>query len=308
MTPPAGYAVRVLNFLEGVCFTNMTFGTYQPLLLAGPSGGRAVAVGAYHEGKPVALALSEFTGGAGTAEVLSLFCDPAHRRRGLGTALLAATERELAARGCRRATATWSSGAAGAAAVERILRARGWSPPQARMLLCRADEPFLRAPFLRPPLFPLIERGLGDAEVFPWVRLSAADRASIARRQAESPWIPDDLRPELYEADLEPLTSFGLRVNGDVVGWLLTHRLSPLVVRYTCSFVRRDLAQRGAVLLLYGRAIRDQYAALPKGTQAIWTVPMWHREMVDFVRQRMAPYLTSLSETRGAEKALDGAG
>jgi GNAT superfamily N-acetyltransferase len=307
MTAPPGYEVRVLNALEAVVFTGMTFGSYQPLLLADPPGGRTVAVGAYHEGRPVALALSVFTMGAATAEVLSLFCDPAHRRRGLGTALLAATERELAARGCRTASGVWNGGGPGAAAVERILRARGWSPPRARMLLCKAGEGFLRAPFFHPPLFPSIERAFAAAEVFPWARLSAADRASIARRQAEEPWIPDDLRPELYEANLEPLTSFGLRANGEVVGWLLTHRLSPLVIRYTCSFARRDHAQRGAILLLYRRAIWDQHAALPQGTHAIWTVPMGHHDMVNLVRQRMAPYLMSLSETRGADKALGAA-
>lgn len=185
-----------------------------------------------------------------------------------------------------------------------MFQARGWSPPQTRMLVCKADERFMQAPYFHPRLFDRICRAFASATVFPWMELTPADRASIERRQTESPWYPDDLSPFLHEYNLEPLTSVGLRVDGDVVGWCLTHRLSPSVIRYTCSFVRRDYAQRGGILLLYRRAIWDQHATLPKGTYGIWTVPLTHHDMVEFVRRRMAPYLMALSETRESHKEL----
>jgi GNAT superfamily N-acetyltransferase len=303
MSLPEGYSVRALSPVESVFFGGMTFESYRHLLAGEPPGCRVVAVGAYHQDEPIGLALSVFPADQG-AEVLSLFCNEPHRRKGVGDALMAATLEQLRAAGCPSAFARYNTGLASAPAIERLLAKHGWSPPQMRMLLCKADEGVMKAPFFHPPLFARIQRSFAGAEIFPWPQLTEEDRQSILRRQAESPWIPEDLVPFRHEANLEPLNSIGLRIHGEVVGWLITHRLSPTVIRYTCSYVRRDYAQHGGILLLYRRAIWDQYDNLPKGTYGIWTVPVSHKEMIEFVHRRMTPYLMSLCETRGAEKLL----
>jgi GNAT superfamily N-acetyltransferase len=302
MNLPDGCHARVLNSLESSAFARMTHPQHQAVLIAGSD--LSVAVGAYAGEQPIALALAIIDPAAQVAELLSLFCQASHRKRGLGTALLTLLEDELKERGCRSVSCAWSSGVTGAAAVERIFQKRGWSPPRPRMLLCTADKGIMEAPFFHPPIYHRIQRTLANAKIFPWIEVTEADRASILHRQNESPWIPSDLLPWLHEENLEPLTSVGIRIDGEVMGWLITNRLSALAVRYTCSFIRRDYALRGGIVMLYREAIWRQHERLPSGTYGIWTVPLKHHEMAEFVQRRMAPYLKSFAVTQGSTKQL----
>lgn len=106
MSLPHGYTVRVLNGLEAAFFLNMTFRSYQPLLVEEQPGQLALAIGAFHHETPVGLAVSVLDAATRAAELLSLFCEPSHRRRGLGAKLLAATEQELNARNAHQVSAT----------------------------------------------------------------------------------------------------------------------------------------------------------------------------------------------------------
>jgi hypothetical protein len=93
-----------------------------------------------------------------------------------------------------------------------------------------------------------------------------------------------------------------LRYQGQVVGWVINHRLSPDTIRYTCSFVRKDLQKMGRIISLYAEAAKRQYRAnILKG---IWTVPLQHQSMVNFVKRHWKPYLNSIEETRGTFKVL----
>jgi hypothetical protein len=78
--------------------------------------------------------------------------------------------------------------------------------------------------------------------------------------------------------------------------------MSPLVVRYTCCYVRLELQQQGGNLLLRA-AIEAHARGAPEG-HGTWTVPLRQQEMAAFVRRRMAPYLLSLTEIRESHKAL----
>ena len=93
-----------------------------------------------------------------------------------------------------------------------------------------------------------------------------------------------------------------MRYKGEVVGWLLTHRIAPDTIRYTISYIRPDLQQLGRITFLYIRAVQLQVSAsIPFG---IWTIPLEHSSMVNFVKKHMKPYLMYLEETKGASKSL----
>jgi hypothetical protein len=304
MNLPEGCHARTLVSYEFSNFASMTFPAYRQALNAGQATDSVIALGAFSNSQPVGLALARLGRANQPATLLSIFCTPALRRRGLATGLLALLEDELRMRGAPSLNCSWSSKLPSAAEFERLLHRRGWNAPEGRMLLCTADEGIKKAPFFHPPVYDRIERALEGAEIIPWSDITKEERESIRRRQKEKPWIPHDLVPERLEADYFPMTSAGLRINGEVVGWVITHRMAPAVIRYTCSFVRRDYARRGGVIMLYRDVIWRQVDQLAKGTYGIWTVPYDHAEMADFARRRMGPYLRSLDETWGAKKSL----
>ena len=122
-------------------------------------------------------------------------------------------------------------------------------------------------------------------ETFPWKQLSASDRASIQQQQTESPWYPDVLCPFKEEAQIDPMTSIGLRYRDQVIGWMITHRIAKDTLRYTSLFVKQDLQKVGYAIPLLARAIRLQIEA-KIATHSTYTVLLNNTPMMNFVYRR----------------------
>jgi hypothetical protein len=229
----------------------------------------------------------------------SLFVTRPNRGQGLGRVLLAAAEEELARRGARQVRLEYHTDMPAHPALERLLRGRGWAEPRAVMLRCRGDSRVLEAPFFQPPQFARLQGLLRGVKVFPWDALTPDERAGLLAQQgAPGSWVPAPLSPFQEDPHYERSVCLGLRFCGEVVGWLITHRLTPTVARYTWGYVRPDVARRGAFLLLVREAAVRHLRALPSGFQVLWTVPLWAGEMARFVRVRLAPWLCSMAEVR----------
>jgi len=150
------------------------------------------------------------------------------------------------------------------------------------------------APWMKRTSLPVAYR------LFPWQEITSSER--IALQQQTNPWIPPMLMPFQHEQNLESLNSLGLRYQGEIVGWMITHRLDPDTIRYTAGFVRPDLQKLGRFISLLANAIQIQIDA--KIPYCIWTSPLEFSGMVHFVKKHMSPYLTSLEESRGSHRSL----
>jgi GNAT superfamily N-acetyltransferase len=304
MTQTLGAAVRLLTPLEAMAASHLTFPNFFHLL-AQSGAPEVVAVGALQNGRPVGLALAGQPAPNGPAQVVSLFVSKPYRGQGLGKALLTTAEEELARRGVPTMRLEYSTAMPDRDPLEALLRGRGWAAPAPWMLMCRADERTCAAPFFHPPLFTRIEQGLAGAELFPWEELRPGEKeALLAEQRAEHPWFPAYLSPFQEELALGRSVSVGLRLGGQVVGWLITHQITPTAVRYSWGYVRPDLFRRGAYLLLMRAVVWRHVQEMPRGFQALWAVLLRDRDMAQFVRRRFAPWLLSLSEVRAAHKLL----
>jgi GNAT superfamily N-acetyltransferase len=302
MSQPTAVEFRPVPPFQGPFLTNMTFPAYAGLLHA-LHRPEVVAVSASLPGAVLGLALGVRHERSAVGEVLSLFVVPEHRRQGLGGALLRRLEEGLAAAGCTRALLEYNTSTPTAPAVQRLVRSHGWSEPRQKSILCKVSGAVLEAPFFREPLFSAIQDCLPSAVVFPWAELTEAEREQLRRGQEAERWIPDDLLPYVHEQGCDLRTSFGMRLDGAVVGWLITHRLSPPVVRYTCWYSRPEVQQQGGNLLLLREAVRAHAAEYPDG-HGIFGVAVPRREFTAFVRRRMAPFLLSITEVWESDKAL----
>jgi GNAT superfamily N-acetyltransferase len=254
-------------------------------------------------GAPIGLALAEQPlqpddSGATTPEMLSVFVRPEHRGRGVGTALVERLEAELRNRGASEVKAVYMRGGPGIPALERVLARRGWSAPEVRTVTLRFTPEGARAT-------PWYGRGrlAPDEAIFPWTELTAEERDALRRSQAETGWIPAGL--EAWEHDrhgFDAVSSVGLRKGGRVVGWVINHRVTDSTVRFTCSFMRKDLGRRGRILPLYTAALerlRESGCA-----ECLFITPVAYPNMVNFVRERCAPWTGTLSETYGVSRRL----
>jgi hypothetical protein len=137
-------------------------------------------------------------------------------------------------------------------AFEKLLSTCEWPAPELHMTMVEGDKHFVcRSEWMRRNR-PLPE-GYG---LFPWGELTEADRESILSRQAAAPWYPESLSPFLHEQSAEPINSLGLRYQGIVVGWMITHRTRPDRFRYSQLFVSEDVRGLGVGFTLLRESIR----------------------------------------------------
>lgn len=293
--------MQISNILENSTaakYERLTFPSFRSQLLDLESQKSIVAIAASDLEQPVGLALGKIQPDGSSAEVLSIFVAAPYRCAGLGTTLLTRLELELHQKGCTNVKLVYMTNKPTTPALERLLQKCNWTPPEPRMLVCKGKgESVMEAPWMKK-----YSSLPASYTIFPWLEITQDERLAIQEQQKEHPWIPKDLIPFQHEPDMEPLNSLGLRYKGQVVGWIINHRIAPDTIRYTCSFVREDLQKMGRVISLYAEACKRQVEAqIPNG---IWTVPLVHKSMVAFVKRHLTPYLTSLAETRQTFKLL----
>ena len=279
-------------------YESMTYPYFRPKLQLAAPQGPVIAVGVSENGQPLGLALGEIPSPDAPAEALSLFVCAGARRRGLGTALLSRLESAFAARGCGTIHLVFATGGPATPALERILAKLGWEPPVPRMLLCEVGERILRAGWMqqRPISAPF--------EIFSWCDLKLEERERILHQQQVQPWFPENLSPFGSEKTIEPLNSLGLRFEGEVVGWIITHRIGPTRIRYSFFFVRKDLRGRRIGLPLLVAAIRRQADGLGLDSTAVFGAWQDNPSMMRFLKRQVLPYLDAVRETVGASKTL----
>lgn len=224
------------------------------------------------------------------AHLRSLFVEPAHRRRGVARGLLRELEARLRAGGVGKVDGFYDGSTAVAPIVAHILEEAGWHQPISGMLICRASARILEAPWMR-------ARAPADVDVFDWGALEPAERAVLA----SADWYPQALAP-CGDPPADPICSVGARRAGEIVGWMLTERVEPDVLRYGRLFVH-PAHRRGMLgVALIAEAIRRQTAAGVRS--GMFGVRTDNRGMARFVKKRIAPFADSVEETRYAEKTL----
>jgi GNAT superfamily N-acetyltransferase len=291
------YSLKILCEEEASGFGGFTFPYYRSMLGEMLRGGRMIAIGAVAPSEAVGLVVAELKESNRIATVCSIAVAPQQRRKGIATALLRQVESELVAHGCRLAEVIYMAERPSTPAVEGLLKKNGWLPANLRLMICTSDFDLLsRAPWMRQTDFP------ATFEIFPWKELTDRERAHILKSQENEPWFPEALSPFAHQDTIERLCSFGLRYNGQVIGWCIVHQLGADTLRCGALFVGKEFAPQGRAIALLARSI---LATRETGRRNfIFNVSFQRPRMIQFVRRRMAPYLKSIQITKESRKEL----
>lgn len=287
---------RLNNFGSAFFYSQFTYPLYRDRLQTLSSHRNIVAIAASINEKPSGLALAEILADK-SAKLLSLFVEPTVRCQGIGTALLTRLEAELSLKGCTQVEIVYTTGQKTTTVLEHLLQKFNWTLPKPRKLICKTTiYQVAEAPWMKMTRLP------SAYEIFPWNQITDRERIILQQEQAKKLWIASDANPFEHEQDLEPLNSLGLRYQGRVVGWTISHRLALDTIRYTCGYLSPELQKMGRFIPLLVNAIQLQTAAkIPRGT---WTTALVHKSFADFVEKHMKPYLVSLEQSKGSSKLL----
>jgi uncharacterized protein (TIGR03032 family) len=282
-----------LNISNSIDYDALTFPSIKKRWQTYQQRGELLGVSASISGTMVGFIIAELLPDR-TAELLSLLVLPDYRQQGVGTKLINYLERELIQQGCSQITVAYQATALTATALEPLLRKLNWQPPQATFLLAKTTtEKIAAAPWLT--RYPLP----AEFTVFPWHELTTAEAESWQQRQD----YPSSLNPFTHDPRLEPLNSLGLRYRGEVIGWMLTHRVAPDTIRYSSLFVSEKFQKLGRGISLLAESIQRQIAS--SVTNCTFSVARENAQMLKFVDRHLQPYLTGMSESRICGKLLE---
>lgn len=281
-------------------YAALTYPGYRELLgTENPPAGPLLGVGYSLFGQPIGLALAVCST-ASSADLLSLLVLEEFRNHGIGTTLLARLQEELRQDGFHTITCVYPLHKPSTPTLERLLARQGWQAPRPRLLICRIQgaevERMLQAPWMHPPPLP------AAFTICPWHSATATELAELEATLATEPPFDPTLSPFFNPQPYETCNSLGLRYHGSIIGWMLTRRLAPGLICYERLFVMPPFQRTGRAITLLAEAIRRQYTYeidLPsKG--GVWLTQATNLPMARFIKRRMAPYLTSLTETMEA--------
>jgi GNAT superfamily N-acetyltransferase len=285
------YETHVLRLDEAEWYAHFASVSHQAVLHQGSQD--TLAVGATIFGTPVGLALARVEGVA--ARLLSLVVAPGSRRLGIGTGLLREVQGQVLARNGRVVYTILNPEDPAYAVALRFLEKEGWSAPIPRALVCWSDaEAIYKAPWLY-SCRPLLD----GYDVFPWAELTEAERSSLHSQCGHL--YPEWLGPFTHEP-FEPINSLGLRHDGQVIGWMVTHRVGPNTVRYSKLFLAPPHQRAARGIALVAEAILLQLAS--GVSQAILDIDANNEPMMRFARRHLAPFMTRMTETQVSMKPL----
>jgi GNAT superfamily N-acetyltransferase len=259
--------------------------------------GELLGIAASNGDEIVGLVIVELDTKSGKAGILSLFVEPEHRGKGIGTHLIQQLETKLIEMGCKRVQLSYQATEIAQVALEPILQRQGWKPPKVSLILVKAEaERIPEIPWFKKYQLPK------DFVIFPWQELTEEEKQQLQQGQEEKPWYQQGLSPFLDEAIVEPINSLGLRYQGEVVGWLLTHRVAPDTLRYTSMFVDKRWQRLGRGIVLMAESFQRQYdSSIP---YYAFAVSSRNPPMLEFVERHFKPYVSWIAESKTTHKRL----
>lgn len=200
----------------------------------------------------VGFVIAEILPDVKRANIISFYVLPEYRHKKIGTSLLFYLEKDLVQKGFTDVEVSYQQTEITRLALEPLLRKFNWQTPESKFLLCKTTtEKIAAAPWLYKPVLPK------EYEIFSWQELSQNEAQKIRSWQD----CPAALNPFTNDRRIEFMNSLGVRHNGEIIGWSLTHRVAPDTIRYSSLFVREKYQKLGRAVPVLAESIKRQIAS-----------------------------------------------
>ncbi|MEX1012454.1 MAG: hypothetical protein WD595_04370 [Waddliaceae bacterium] len=168
--------------------------------------------------------------------------------------------------------------------LEENLKNHHWKGPRKQKIFCHFDRDEFH-----PPWYDRVPPPPNDYEEFLWKELKPEERTNLLRL-VDQMAIPGDISPFSNEETILYDNSLGLRYQGEIIGWMVTHLLPSRQVQYSAFYI--DKAHRHKAIA--PRLLRDSIQ-LQKQSPFKWAVCEVNLLFADeswvrFVEKRLAPY------------------
>jgi len=258
---------------------------------------------------PLGLAIAHPAGTAGDFLLSSISVAPAHRRHGIGRALLRAVEAEVEDRKGRRLHARFVSTVKNAAFVG-LTGALHWSQPRIAGIHIVGEAGTMAEALTGWWQANNRASRLTNYSFEPWQQPADVDLDALARLRGQRSYRPV-LDFERFAAAIDPVCSLQVRRAGELVGWIVATsfqgaraaRYGNRVARlYPSSYLDERLWQSGILTAGYWRALTRQCEAYGRDSIAEYFTD--YPRHIAWSRRRAAPIVLSMEEIHEVGKLL----
>jgi len=258
---------------------------------------RVVIVVAFARHAPVGATLATFLPIAKIASVHSLYVDKDARQKGIARDLLQELESSLKKEKCYLATFLYPAQTPTIIYFEKLLSKERWHSPALYM-----KSYFFYCQLFQAPWFRRHYPKFTHLEIFLWKDLKETERVLLKRREAQHAF-PLYVSPFLHEEKIEPLNSLGLRISGEVVAWIITHRVNDDTIRYAYFYSPPDFQRYGWAVYLLQQSISLQQQSLIPWSIFDLNLEQTNKSWQRFIERRLKPW-AQVSEIKRTWKEL----
>lgn len=274
-------------------FAPLMYERFRPYFTGQKSSEKLIAFGAYQLWQAVGVILGVQDGEK--ANLLAVVVRPEYQNTGIATELVRLLEDAVRQQGGVHLEAFYHENPP----LERVFAKRGWDAPHVFMMTVECQfEPFRASPIYQN--LPALPDGYA---LFLWGALTAEDRSTIVDREAQpGGWFSASLTSEysvspfINEALLEPNCSVGLRYHGEVIGWMIVHRLNQDTMNFISLFLDPEHRRTSLGIALVVEAVRRCYEIYSKthpNMRTFWQYSPSNDVMRRMGEQYLVPYAVS---------------
>lgn len=241
-------------------------------------------------GQLAGLAVANYYVNLSFAKLLSIRFVPGFKHADAILNLVSALEQNLKSQNCLLLTYFYSDSESELASTAEILRQAGWGEPQLRIVRCHFSDESFKPAWFYDSLQAKLPKGFN---IFPWSQLSPNDIQVLKHQQSESTF-PPAVSPFHDQPTIDPISSLGLRYQGQVVGWMITNRLEGNVIRFSSLYIDREFRGTKLTLCLLARSIDLVIKAGIKHAILELNLTQADRGWITFVKEQLVPYTTQV--------------
>jgi GNAT superfamily N-acetyltransferase len=284
---------------------NITAQAYKPLTL-GPyqynldrfaeNEKQVLAVGLNFLGSPVGLGIALRNPDQNTM-LLSLFVQENFRGRGYAGKMLSRLEEMGSQNGSKVMIAGFNTTNPCVEQFKRVLIKCGYSEPAVTSTIYRHSSLGLSEEEL--PWFFKYELPADPDGLFFWKDATTSEKEKLKNAS----WLPAGLSPFIDEHLIENLNSLAVRVNGEIVGWIIAHRLRSDTILYRSLYMREDFRNTGIAALMLLKSIKLQYQqGIP---QYMLTIVNENMDVIPMINRWMVGYALAKTQWLNAGKVIN---
>ncbi len=235
----------------------------------------------------IGLAVAEFDRNKSYSEILSLYINGEHRRKGLGRKCVYYINRALAGAGFEEARIYFRSNWESKGFVYKLAEKDNWTTPVTLMHIFKSNLEYKDKVIWTQDLN--LPQGI---EIQLWSYISEKIKTRLKQLIENDKSFPRYLSPFIKTDKIEKLNSIGLIKKSEIIGWNIIYRIKEDTLEYNNLYIRKEYRTNIKLpIALISRSVQLQIRH--NITNFVWIIESADKRMLNFIYRKIGHLIDS---------------